>query len=67
MALLRCFGLISSYFGPPLLTYYNTGWWQFGYRFSLDFMMILLLLLAYTAGRKTFMAIQITYRCEHRS
>lgn len=22
----------------PLLTYYNTGWWQFGYRFSLDFM-----------------------------
>jgi hypothetical protein len=22
----------------PLVTYYNTGWWQFGYRFSLDFM-----------------------------
>lgn len=33
----------------PLLTYYNTGWWQFGYRFSLDFMMILMLLLAVTA------------------
>ncbi len=36
----------------PLLTYYNTGWWQFGYRFSLDFMMILMLLLATTAGAK---------------
>lgn len=30
----------------PLLTYYNTGWWQFGYRFALDFMMPLWLLLA---------------------
>lgn len=36
----------------PLLTYYNTGWWQFGYRFSLDFMMILMLLLAITAPGK---------------
>ncbi len=36
----------------PLLTYYNTGWWQFGYRFSLDFMMILMLLLATTAGER---------------
>ena len=36
----------------PLLTYYNTGWWQFGYRFSLDFMMILMLLLAITAGER---------------
>lgn len=36
----------------PLLTYYNTGWWQFGYRFSLDFIMILFLLLAYTAQGK---------------
>lgn len=30
----------------PLLTYYNTGWWQFGYRFSLDFMGPLVMLLA---------------------
>lgn len=34
----------------PLLTYYNTGWWQFGYRFSLDFMTPVLILLAATAG-----------------
>ncbi|MFK7801574.1 MAG: hypothetical protein AB8G95_08090 [Anaerolineae bacterium] len=36
----------------PLLTYYNTGWWQFGYRFSLDFMMILFLMLAHAAKGK---------------
>ena len=30
----------------PLLTYYNTGWWQFGYRFSLDFMTPVMILLA---------------------
>ena len=30
----------------PLLTYYNTGWWQFGYRFSLDFMPVVIVLLA---------------------
>lgn len=30
----------------PLLTYYNTGWAQFGYRFSLDFMVPVTLLLA---------------------
>jgi hypothetical protein len=34
----------------PLLTYYNTGWWQFGYRFSLDFMTPVLILLALAAG-----------------
>jgi hypothetical protein len=34
----------------PLLTYYNTGWWQFGYRFSLDFMTPVLVLLAIGAG-----------------
>ncbi|HEU5016176.1 MAG TPA: hypothetical protein VFT66_26890 [Roseiflexaceae bacterium] len=34
----------------PLLTYYNTGWWQFGYRFSLDFMTPVLILLAVGAG-----------------
>ncbi len=30
----------------PLLLYYNTGWWQFGYRFSLDFMVPVVVLLA---------------------
>ncbi len=30
----------------PLLCYYNTGWWQFGYRFSLDFMVPVMVLLA---------------------
>jgi hypothetical protein len=34
----------------PLLTYYNTGWWQFGYRFSLDVMPPVLVLLAIGAG-----------------
>lgn len=42
-------GLVSI----PLITYYNTGWWQFGYRFSLDFMIpILLLLVVSTANKK---------------
>ena len=36
----------------PLLLYYNTGWWQFGYRFSLDFMVPVLVLLAIAAGRR---------------
>ncbi len=36
----------------PLLTYYNTGWWQFGYRFSLDFMTPALVLLAFGAGAR---------------
>jgi hypothetical protein len=34
----------------PLLTYYNTGWVQFGYRFSLDFMTPVMVLLATSAG-----------------
>lgn len=34
----------------PLLTYYNTGWWQFGYRFSLDVMPVVMVLLAFAAG-----------------
>jgi len=36
----------------PLLTYYNTGWWQFGYRFSLDFMPVVVILLAIAAGER---------------
>ncbi|MFN8549555.1 MAG: hypothetical protein U0527_16670 [Candidatus Eisenbacteria bacterium] len=36
----------------PLLTYYNTGWMQFGYRFSLDFSVPMLLLLAVAAGSR---------------
>lgn len=34
----------------PLLTYYNTGAWQFGYRFSLDFIVPVMVLLAMAAG-----------------
>jgi hypothetical protein len=34
----------------PILLYYNTGWRQFGYRFSLDFMIPLIVLLAVAAG-----------------
>lgn len=37
----------------PLVTYYNTGWVQFGYRFSLDFMTPLLVLLAVGASQRT--------------
>jgi hypothetical protein len=36
----------------PLLTYYNTGWWQFGYRFGLDFMPVVVILLAIAAGER---------------
>lgn len=36
----------------PLLTYYNTGWRQFGYRFSLDFMPVVMVLLATGAGER---------------
>src|SRR5260221_13722595 len=36
----------------PLLAYYNTGWWQFGYRFSLDYMTPLVLLIAVGAGER---------------
>lgn len=36
----------------PLITYYNTGWWQFGYRFSLDLMTPIMVLLAVAAGTR---------------
>jgi Galactokinase galactose-binding signature len=36
----------------PVLAYYNTGWWQFGYRFSLDLMTPLVLLIAIGAGAR---------------
>jgi len=36
----------------PLLFYYNTGWWQFGYRFSLDFMVPVMVLLALAVGQR---------------
>lgn len=36
----------------PLLTYYNTGWRQFGYRFSLDFSIPAIALLAPAANRR---------------
>jgi hypothetical protein len=34
----------------PLITYFNTGWYQFGYRFSLDFIVPVLVLLAFAVG-----------------
>ena len=37
----------------PLLLYYNTGWRQFGYRFSLDFIIPLMILLAVACGSRT--------------
>ena len=37
----------------PLLLYYNTGWVQFGYRFSLDFLPLLFVLLAIGLRRIT--------------
>jgi hypothetical protein len=36
----------------PLLAYYNTGWWQFGYRFSLDFLPALFVLMAIAVGTR---------------
>lgn len=36
----------------PLALYYNTGWWQFGYRFSLDFMAPVMVLLALAASTR---------------
>jgi len=36
----------------PLLLYYNTGWHQFGYRFSLDYVVVMLCLIAANAGKK---------------
>ena len=36
----------------PLLLYYNTGWRQWGYRFSLDFMIPVMVLLAVAAGTR---------------
>jgi hypothetical protein len=42
----------------PLLLYYNTGWWQFGYRFSLDFMVPVMVLLAMAAGPRVSWAMR---------
>ncbi len=43
-------GLRDAWLGPvlcliPLLAYFNTGFWQFGHRFSLDYLPALLLLM----------------------
>ncbi len=44
----------------PLLLYFNTGWVQFGYRYILDYVPFLLLLLAYCMrGRITKLAIAL--------
>nr|BBH93658.1 hypothetical protein KTA_18570 [Thermogemmatispora argillosa] len=37
----------------PLLLYFNTGWWQFGWRFCLDFLPCALLLAALGLHRRT--------------
>jgi hypothetical protein len=36
----------------PLLLYYSTGWIQFGYRYSLDFMVPVMVLMALAAGKR---------------
>ncbi len=43
----------------PLLLYYNTGWWQFGYRFSLDFMIPVMVLLALAAHKRVTGAMRL--------
>lgn len=43
----------------PLITYFNTGWYQFGYRFSLDFIIPLLVLLAFGLGNKMSRGLKI--------
>jgi len=43
----------------PLLLYYNTGWRQFGYRFSLDFMVPVMLLLAAAFGRRPELRLRV--------
>jgi hypothetical protein len=42
----------------PLLLYYNTGWWQFGYRFSLDFTAPLLVLMALAGATRLTRSMQ---------
>lgn len=37
----------------PLVTYYNTGWWHFGYRFVLDLVAPLIVMLALAARHDT--------------
>ena len=36
----------------PLALYYNTGAWQFGYKYLLDFIVPVMLLLALAAGQR---------------
>lgn len=43
----------------PLLLYYNTGWDQFGYRFSLDYMVFAISLLAAAAGERLSRALAL--------
>ncbi len=42
-----------------LLLYYNTGWYQFGYRFSLDFMTPVIILLAIAAGERITRSLKV--------
>jgi hypothetical protein len=43
----------------PLLTYYNTGWAQFGYRFSMDFMVPVMVLLAFAAQPRASVLLRV--------
>jgi len=43
----------------PLLLYYNTGWFQFGYRFSLDFMVPIMVLLAFAVQERIQIGMQV--------
>ncbi len=36
----------------PLMTYYNTGWYQFGFRFAFDFLPVLFVLVAIGVGQR---------------
>jgi len=54
-------GAISAFLliSGLLLLYYNTGWVQFGYRFSLDFMVPLIVLLAFAAPQRVTCGMRI--------
>jgi hypothetical protein len=44
----------------PLILYYNTGAWQFGYRFFLDILIPVVCLLALAAGRRMSVAMRVS-------
>jgi hypothetical protein len=46
----------------PIFTYYGIGWYQFGYRYSLDFLPLLLFLLIRNYRKKTI-SIPVIWKC----